>query len=52
MNIPQPEWTDDENVALESIQFSRFQESFKLTEGFVVSEGKYILPNLVNNRFV
>lgn len=52
MNIPQPEWTEDETVALESVEQSRFQESFRLTESFLVSEGKYILPNISKNRFV
>lgn len=50
LNIPQPEWTDDENIALESIQFSQHRESFKLSEGFLVSEGKMVLPNFSKTR--
>lgn len=52
LNIPQPDWTDDEAVALESVQFSRFRESFKLSEGFLVAEGKYVLSSLSKCRFV
>ncbi len=51
MNIPQPDWTDDENAVLESVH-SRFQESFKLNEGFLVSEGKQTLPSLSKTRFI
>lgn len=52
LSIPQPEWTDDENIALESIQFSQHRESFKLSEGFLVSEGKLVMPNFSKTRLV
>lgn len=50
INIPQPEFTDDENAALESVELSRYLESFKLSEGFLVAEGKHYLPTLSKNR--
>lgn len=50
LSISQSEWTDDENIALESIQFAQHRESFKLSEGFLVSEGKMVLPNFSKTR--
>ncbi|XP_065214421.1 rapamycin-insensitive companion of mTOR isoform X2 [Planococcus citri] len=50
MNIPQPEWTDDEVIALDSVEHSRAQESFRLSEGYLVDEGRSILPSLSKNR--
>ncbi|XP_071799748.1 rapamycin-insensitive companion of mTOR-like [Asterias amurensis] len=48
--IPIPDWTDDFDVALQSIDRYEMQSSWALTEGFVVEEGKAILPHRAATR--
>lgn len=50
LNLPAPVWTDEPDVALAAVNPVRFQESWKLGEGFVVAEGKSILPTLMTRR--
>lgn len=45
-----PEWTDDFEVALISADTSSMQDSWHLYDGFVVTEGKSILPFITKNR--
>ncbi|XP_003700779.2 rapamycin-insensitive companion of Tor isoform X1 [Megachile rotundata] len=46
LNLPLPTWTDEPDVALAAVDPSRARDSWKLSEGFVAAEGKYILPSL------
>ncbi|XP_053970556.1 rapamycin-insensitive companion of mTOR isoform X1 [Hylaeus volcanicus] len=46
LNLPLPTWTDEPDVALAAVDPSRTRDSWKLSEGFVAAEGKYILPSL------
>ncbi|XP_022101706.1 rapamycin-insensitive companion of mTOR-like [Acanthaster planci] len=48
--IPIPEWTDDFDVALQSIDRYEMQPSWQLSEGFIVEEGKAILPHRAATR--
>lgn len=50
--LAQPEWSDEMSVALEAVDPSRSQDSFRLTEGFVAAEGKAVLPHLSKCRWV
>ncbi|KAL4236760.1 hypothetical protein ACF0H5_005145 [Mactra antiquata] len=45
-----PEWTTDFNEALVSIDPSKMNENWHLTEGFVANEGKTLLPHLATAR--
>lgn len=44
--VPQPGWTDDYAVALQTVDPSDFQDSWLLSNGFVSAEGRSILPSL------
>lgn len=46
LDLPLPTWTDEPDVALAAVDPSRTRDSWKLSEGFVAAEGKYILPSL------
>lgn len=46
LDLPLPTWTDEPDVALAAVDPSRSRESWKLSEGFVAAEGKFILPSL------
>ncbi|XP_059062145.1 rapamycin-insensitive companion of mTOR [Achroia grisella] len=46
VGLPQPEWTDEISVALDAVDPSDFQDSWRLNEGFVAAEGTAILPHL------
>ncbi|KZC10250.1 Rapamycin-insensitive companion of mTOR, partial [Dufourea novaeangliae] len=46
LDLPLPTWTDEPDVALAAVDPSRTRDSWKLSEGFVAVEGKYILPSL------
>ncbi|RVE41299.1 hypothetical protein evm_014048 [Chilo suppressalis] len=46
VGLPQPEWTDEISVALDAVDPSDFQDSWRLNEGFVATEGTAILPHL------
>ncbi|XP_034824961.1 rapamycin-insensitive companion of mTOR [Maniola hyperantus] len=46
VGLPQPEWTDEISVALDAVDPSDFQDSWRLNEGFVAAEGVAILPHL------
>nr|XP_033338467.1 rapamycin-insensitive companion of mTOR isoform X1 [Megalopta genalis]XP_033338468.1 rapamycin-insensitive companion of mTOR isoform X1 [Megalopta genalis] len=46
LDLPLPTWTDEPDVALAAVDPSRTRDSWKLSEGFVAAEGKYILPPL------
>lgn len=46
LSVPQPGWTDDYNVALQTVDPSDFQDSWLLSNGFVSAEGRSILPSL------
>ncbi|XP_038056476.1 rapamycin-insensitive companion of mTOR-like isoform X1 [Patiria miniata] len=48
--IPIPEWTDDFDVALQSIDRYEMQPPWQLSEGFVAEEGKAILPHRAATR--
>ncbi|KAK3090902.1 hypothetical protein FSP39_015586 [Pinctada imbricata] len=45
-----PEWTDNFNTALLSVDPSEMQENWKLTDGFVAEEGKCLLPHMAKIR--
>ncbi|XP_034102932.1 rapamycin-insensitive companion of mTOR [Drosophila albomicans] len=44
--VPQPSWTDDYVVALQTVDPSDFQDTWLLSNGFVMAEGRSILPSL------
>ncbi|XP_053602519.1 rapamycin-insensitive companion of mTOR [Plodia interpunctella] len=46
VGLPQPEWTDEISVALDAVDPSDFQDSWRLNDGFVAAEGIAILPHL------
>lgn len=46
LDLPLPTWTDEPDVALAAVDPSRPRDSWKLSEGFVAAEGKFILPSL------
>uniref|UniRef100_T1J225 peptidylprolyl isomerase n=1 Tax=Strigamia maritima TaxID=126957 RepID=T1J225_STRMM len=48
--LPIPEWTEDFSLALLAADSSTMQESWKLYDGFIVEEGKSILPHLSYQR--
>ncbi|XP_026686268.1 rapamycin-insensitive companion of mTOR-like [Diaphorina citri] len=50
LGLPTPEWTDEFSVILEAVDPARFQDEFKLSEGFVAKEGKTILPHISKCR--
>nr|XP_050846780.1 rapamycin-insensitive companion of mTOR isoform X2 [Vespula vulgaris] len=46
LDLPLPTWTDEPDVALAAVDPGRTRDSWKLSEGFVAAEGKFILPSL------
>ncbi|KAM7347580.1 rapamycin-insensitive companion of Tor isoform 2-T10 [Cochliomyia hominivorax] len=46
LGLPQPIWTEDYVVALQSVDPSDFQVNWLLSNGFVAAEGRSILPSL------
>ncbi|XP_050327928.1 uncharacterized protein LOC126758004 isoform X1 [Bactrocera neohumeralis] len=46
LNVPQPPWTDDYTIALQTVDPSDFQDAWLLSNGFVAMEGRFILPSL------
>ncbi|XP_045512078.1 rapamycin-insensitive companion of mTOR [Pieris brassicae] len=46
VGLRQPEWTDEISVALDAVDPSDFQDSWRLNEDFVAAEGVSILPHL------
>ena len=52
INIPQPDKIDDDRPVTDVIDAFVFRESFKISEGFVISEAEHCLPSLTKNRLV
>lgn len=48
--LAQPEWSDEISVALDAVDPSKYQESFRLSDGFVAAEGKAVLPHISKLR--
>ncbi|KAG5679301.1 hypothetical protein PVAND_008879 [Polypedilum vanderplanki] len=48
INLPQAVWTDEYSVALAAVDPSDYQDSWRLSEGFVALEGRSVLPSLIN----
>nr|XP_055054336.1 rapamycin-insensitive companion of mTOR [Misgurnus anguillicaudatus] len=48
--LPVPMVTDDFEEALHSVDPSRFQDSWRLSDGFVAAEAKVILPHRARSR--
>ncbi|XP_056601916.1 rapamycin-insensitive companion of mTOR [Triplophysa dalaica] len=48
--LPAPMVTDDFEEALHSVDPSRFQDGWRLSDGFVAAEGKVILPHRARSR--
>lgn len=46
LDLPLPTWTDEPDVALAAVDPTRSRDAWKLSEGFIVAEGKSILPPL------
>ncbi|XP_014479539.1 PREDICTED: rapamycin-insensitive companion of mTOR [Dinoponera quadriceps] len=46
LDLPLPTWTDEPDVALAAVDPGRARDSWKLSEGFVAAEGKFVLPSL------
>ncbi|XP_004525858.1 rapamycin-insensitive companion of mTOR isoform X2 [Ceratitis capitata] len=46
LNVPQPPWTDDYTIALQTVDPADFQDAWLLSNGFVAMEGRFILPSL------
>lgn len=46
MGLPQPVWTDEYSVAISAIDPADYQDSWRLSEGFIAMEGRCILPSL------
>ncbi|KAG5892421.1 hypothetical protein JTB14_003357 [Gonioctena quinquepunctata] len=46
LGLPQPEWSDELSVALSAVDPCEPQASWRLNEGFVVAEGRSVLPHL------
>lgn len=46
--LPQPVWTDEYSVALAVVDPADYQDSWRLTEGFVAMEGRNVLPSFAN----
>jgi len=48
LGLPQPVWTDEYSVALAAVDPSDYQDSWRLSEGFVAMEGRSVLPSLAS----
>lgn len=46
LQLVQPEWTDEMSVALAAVSPSRWQDHFRITEGFVAAEATALVPHL------
>lgn len=49
LGLQPPEWTDELSVAVSAIDPCEPQSSWRLKEGFVASEGRYVLPHLAKS---
>lgn len=49
LGLPQPQWTDEYNVALSVVDPADYHDSWRLSEGFVAMEGRFVLPSLASN---
>ncbi|KAL1116468.1 hypothetical protein AAG570_004941 [Ranatra chinensis] len=50
LQLVQPEWTDEMSVALAAVDPSRWQNSFRLSEGFLTAETSALFPHLAKSR--
>lgn len=48
LGLPQPVWTDEYSVALAVVDPADFQDSWRLSDGFIAMEGRCILPSLAS----
>ncbi|XP_055600389.1 rapamycin-insensitive companion of mTOR isoform X2 [Uranotaenia lowii] len=48
LGLPQPVWTDEYSVALSVVDPAEYQDSWRLSEGFVAAEGIAVLPSLAS----
>nr|UTM63730.1 Rictor [Riptortus pedestris] len=46
LQLVQPEWTDEMSVALAAVSPSRWQDVFRISEGFVAAEASALVPHL------
>ncbi|XP_022918120.2 rapamycin-insensitive companion of mTOR [Onthophagus taurus] len=46
LGLPQPEWSDELSVALTAVDPAEPQAAWRLNEGFIVAEGRAVLPHL------
>ncbi|CAH1405995.1 unnamed protein product [Nezara viridula] len=44
--LVQPEWTDEMSVALSAVSPSRWQDNYRIAEGFVAAEAAVLVPHL------
>lgn len=51
-DFKQPEWTDEISVALEAVNPSRWQDSFRIADGFVAAEVHVLFPHIAKSRLV
>lgn len=51
-DLTQPEWTDEISVALEAVDPARWNDSFRIAEGFVAAEAMALFPHLAKSWFV
>uniref|UniRef100_A0A0A9VSI4 Rapamycin-insensitive companion of mTOR n=2 Tax=Lygus hesperus TaxID=30085 RepID=A0A0A9VSI4_LYGHE len=49
-DFKQPEWTDEISVALEAANPSRWQDSFRIADGFVAAEIQVLFPHIAKSR--
>lgn len=48
LGLPQPVWTDEYSVALQVVDPADYQDGWRLGEGFVAMEGRFVLPSLAS----
>ncbi|XP_073992132.1 rapamycin-insensitive companion of Tor isoform X2 [Rhodnius prolixus] len=48
-DLTQPEWTDEISVALEAVDPARWNDSFRIAEGFVAAEAMALFPHLAKS---
>lgn len=48
LGLSMPSWTDEYSVALAAVDPSDYQDTWRLNDGFVVTEGRSVLPCLAN----
>ncbi|BES92555.1 Rapamycin-insensitive companion of [Nesidiocoris tenuis] len=49
-DFKQPEWTDEISVAIDAVNPSRWQDSFRIADGFVASEVQCTFPHIAKSR--